>query len=93
MVADWRAAAGFARTIGGVNGDRIGVRGFSLGGDEALVTAAREDVDASVGRTPILGGVRTLFYAVLTFSLTLVADQITNCSTGTEHDWKAICRP
>ena len=62
QIADWRAAVTYARTIDGVNGDRLAVYGFSLGGGGALITAAREDVDAYVGRTPILDGARTLPY-------------------------------
>ncbi|MDS0295708.1 alpha/beta hydrolase [Halogeometricum luteum] len=64
QVADWRAAISHARTIDGVDGDRIGVWGFSLGGGGALVAAAREDVDAYVGQTPIFDGARTLSYIV-----------------------------
>ncbi|MFC5972312.1 alpha/beta hydrolase [Halomarina salina] len=63
QVTDWRAAVAYARTVDGL-GDRIGVWGFSLGGGGAFVTAAREDVDAYVGQTPIFDGARTIRYFV-----------------------------
>lgn len=62
QVDDWRAAVSHARDIDGVDGDRIGVWGFSLGGGGAFVAAARENVDAYVGQTPILDGARTVGY-------------------------------
>ncbi|SIQ91574.1 Alpha/beta hydrolase family protein [Haladaptatus litoreus] len=64
QIADWQSAVEYARTIDGVDGNRIGVWGFSLGGGGALVTAAREDVAAYVGQTPIFDGARTLLYIV-----------------------------
>ncbi|MFC7070069.1 alpha/beta hydrolase [Halobaculum lipolyticum] len=62
QIDDWRAAVGHARTLDGIDGDRVGVWGFSLGGGGAFVTAAREDVDAYVGQNPVLDGTRTLLY-------------------------------
>ncbi|WP_266083348.1 alpha/beta hydrolase [Haladaptatus caseinilyticus] len=64
QINDWQAAVRYARTIEGVDGDRLGVYGFSLGGGGALITAAQEDVDAYVGRTPIFDGARTILYFV-----------------------------
>ncbi|WP_227354479.1 alpha/beta hydrolase [Haladaptatus salinisoli] len=62
QLVDWRAAVGHARTIDGVDGDHIGVWGFSMGGGGAFVTAAREDVDAYVGQNPVLDGMRAILY-------------------------------
>lgn len=59
---DWRAAVAHARTIDGIDGGRIGVWGFSMGSGGAFVTAAREDVDAYVGRNPMLDGARAIRY-------------------------------
>lgn len=58
-VADWKAAVAHARSLGY---DRLGVWGTSFSGGHALVTAAREDVDAYVGQTPFYDGVRTLLH-------------------------------
>lgn len=64
QIADWRAAISHARTLDDVDGGRIGVWGFSLGGGGAFVAASREDVDAYVGQAPIFDGARTLLYIV-----------------------------
>ncbi|KYH24098.1 alpha/beta hydrolase family protein [Halalkalicoccus paucihalophilus] len=64
QITDWKSAIEYARTIDGIDGDRLGVYGFSLGGGGAFITAAREDVDAYVGRTPILDGRRTLIHFI-----------------------------
>ncbi|MFC7225810.1 alpha/beta hydrolase [Salinirubellus salinus] len=58
-VVDWEAAVDHARSLGY---DRLGVWGTSFSGGHALVTAAREDVDAYVGQTPFYDGVRTLLH-------------------------------
>jgi dienelactone hydrolase len=63
-VADWRAAVEHARSLSGVDGDRLGVWGSSFSGGHALVTAAREDADAYVGQVPFYDGVRTLAYLI-----------------------------
>lgn len=59
-VEDWRAAISYARSIEGIDGDRIGVWGFSFSGGHALIAAEKEDVDAYVGQTPFLDGLRSL---------------------------------
>ncbi|WP_114579487.1 alpha/beta hydrolase [Saliphagus sp. LR7] len=64
QISDWQAAVRFARTIDDVDGERLGVWGFSLGAGGALFAAANENVDAYVGQTPIFDGGRTLFYIV-----------------------------
>ncbi|MFB6171734.1 MAG: alpha/beta hydrolase [Haloarculaceae archaeon] len=58
-VADWQAAVEHARSLDGVDGDRVGVWGTSFSGGHALVTAAREDVDAYVGQVPYYGDAPT----------------------------------
>lgn len=58
-VTDWQAAVAHARSLGY---DRLGVWGTSFSGGHALVTAAREDVDAYVAQTPFYDGVRTLLH-------------------------------
>jgi uncharacterized protein len=64
QIADWKAAVEYARSIEGIDGTRLGVYGFSLGGGGALITAAHEDADAFVGRTPIFDGRRTLTHFI-----------------------------
>jgi pimeloyl-ACP methyl ester carboxylesterase len=63
-VADWRAAVDHARSLDGVDPDRVAVWGSSFSGGHALVTAARENVAAYVGQVPFLDGMRTLPYLV-----------------------------
>jgi fermentation-respiration switch protein FrsA (DUF1100 family) len=63
-VADWRAAVDHARSLDGVDGDRLAVWGSSFSGGHALVTAARENAAAYVGQVPFLDGLRTLPYLV-----------------------------
>jgi pimeloyl-ACP methyl ester carboxylesterase len=61
---DWRAALAFARALGGVDGRRIAVWGFSLGGGHAQVMAATEPgIAAAVLLAPLQNGVRTLLHA------------------------------
>ncbi|HET7323763.1 MAG TPA: alpha/beta fold hydrolase [Halococcus sp.] len=59
-VEDCRAAISHARSQDGIDGDRIGVWGFSFGGGHALAAAARENVAAYVGQSPVDDGLRTL---------------------------------
>jgi pimeloyl-ACP methyl ester carboxylesterase len=61
---DWKAAVSHVRAMDDIDGDQLGVWGFSFGGGEALITAAREDADAYVGQTPVYDGIRTVRYVV-----------------------------
>lgn len=58
-VTDWQAAVDHARSLDGVDGDRLGVWGTSFSGGHALVTAAQEDADAYVGQVPYYGDAPT----------------------------------
>lgn len=73
-VADWRAAVDHARSLEGVDGDRLAVWGTSFSAGHALVTAAREDVAAYVGQAPFLDGLRTLPYLVAQNGLSFGVD-------------------
>jgi pimeloyl-ACP methyl ester carboxylesterase len=59
-IEDYRAAISRARSLDGVDSDRIGVWGFSFAGGHALAAAARENVVAYVGQSPVADGLRTL---------------------------------
>jgi len=59
-VQDWTAAVRHARSLDGVDGDRLGVWGSSFSGGHALVTAAREDADAYSGQVPFYDGAGVL---------------------------------
>jgi len=48
QLADWQAAVQHARTLGGIDPDRIAVWGMSMGGGHALLTAARDARVAAV---------------------------------------------
>ena len=61
---DWKAALAHVRGMGDIDSDHLGVWGFSFGGGEALITAARENVDAYVGQMPIYDGIRTVRYVI-----------------------------
>lgn len=63
-VDDWTAAVAHARSLDGVDPDRVAVWGTSFSAGHALVTAAREPVAAYVGQAPFLDGVRTLAYLI-----------------------------
>lgn len=63
-VADWLAAVDHARSLDGVDSDRLGVWGTSFSGGHALMTAAREDADAYVGQVPYYGDAPTPLDAI-----------------------------
>jgi len=60
-LADWRAAIEFARTLPGVDPDRIALWGFSLSGGHVLRTAARDArVAAVIAQTPNADGAKAV---------------------------------
>ena len=55
QLVDWRAAIGFARTLPGIDPDRIATFGSSMGGGNALAAAAADPgVAAAVSQVPLL---------------------------------------
>lgn len=55
--ADWRAAVAFARTLDGVDPDRVVVWGTSFGGGHAIVTAAGDPrLAAAIAQCPFTDG-------------------------------------
>jgi dienelactone hydrolase len=57
QLADWTAAVAFARTLEGVDPDRVVVWGTSFGGGHAIVTAARDHrVAAAIAQCPFTSG-------------------------------------
>jgi pimeloyl-ACP methyl ester carboxylesterase len=68
QLADWAAAVAHARTLDGIDRDRIGVWGTSFGGGHVIATAARvPGIKAAVAQCPFTDGlasVRTLSPAV-----------------------------
>lgn len=60
---DWRAAIGFARSTGGIDPQRVGLWGFSLGGGHVQALALSEpEIAAAICVAPVLDGVRSLLY-------------------------------
>lgn len=60
-LADWNAAVDHAASLEGVDGDRLGLAGWSFSGGHGLVTASRrDDVGAYAGLVPFSDGGRTL---------------------------------
>ena len=58
QLADWAAAVAHARTLDGVDHDRIGVWGTSFGGGHVIATAARvPGIKAAVAQCPFTDGV------------------------------------
>ena len=54
---DWRAAVAFARTLGGVDPDRVVVWGTSFGGGHVIVTAAEDArIAAAIAQCPFTDG-------------------------------------
>src|SRR5215831_12139521 len=68
QLADWAAAVAHARTLDGIDHDRIGVWGTSFGGGHVITTAARvPGIKAAVAQCPFTDGVasvRTLSPAI-----------------------------
>jgi pimeloyl-ACP methyl ester carboxylesterase len=59
QLEDWRAAIDFARSLPGVDGDRVATFGSSMGGGNALAAAAADPrVAAAVSQVPFLDMVR-----------------------------------
>jgi pimeloyl-ACP methyl ester carboxylesterase len=59
-IEDYRAAISHARSLPNIDGDRLGVWGFSFAGGHALAAAARANADAYIGQSPVADGLRTL---------------------------------
>ena len=61
--ADWRAAIAYARTLDGVDANRIALWGFSAGGGHVQSLAISEPgISAAICVAPLVDGVRTLHY-------------------------------
>jgi len=61
QLADWRAAIAFARTLEGVDPDRIALWGSSFSGGHVIVLAAEDrGVKAIVSQAPHIDGFKTL---------------------------------
>src|SRR3954464_4093803 len=55
QLVDWRAAIAFARSLPGINPDRLATFGSSMGGGNALAAAAEDrQVAAAVSQVPFL---------------------------------------
>ncbi|MBX3228475.1 MAG: alpha/beta fold hydrolase [Labilithrix sp.] len=74
QLADWRAAVAYARSIDGVDPDRVAIWGCSIAGGHVLVTAAAlaGDVAAVVALTPFVDGRAVALRTPLLASLRLV---------------------
>lgn len=60
---DWRAAMAYARSLDGVDADRIALWGFSAGGGHVQSLALSEPgIAAAICVAPLVDGVRTLLY-------------------------------
>jgi dienelactone hydrolase len=72
QLADWASAIAFARTLEGVDHDRLALWGSSFSGGHVLATAARDHgVAAAVAQVPFTDGLRNLPALGLAHSLRL----------------------
>ncbi len=61
QLADWRAAIAFARTLEGVDPERLALWGSSFSGGHVLVLAAEDrGIKAVVSQVPHIDGIKTL---------------------------------
>lgn len=58
QLQDWRAAIAFARSLAGMDADRVATFGTSMGGGNALAAAGDRRVAATVSQVPFLDLVR-----------------------------------
>jgi dienelactone hydrolase len=74
QLADWAAAVAYARTLDGIDCDRIGLWGTSFGGGHVIATAARlPGIAAAVAQCPFTDGIAS----VRTISGPLITARIT----------------
>lgn len=80
QLADWAAAVAHARTLDGIDHDRIGVWGTSFGGGHVIATAARvPGIRAAVAQCPFTDGLasaRTVNPAIFGRAFVLAARDI-----------------
>lgn len=61
QLADWRAAVSFARSLDGVDPDRVALWGTSFSGGHVLAVAARDPrVAAAISQVPFMSGLATV---------------------------------
>lgn len=74
QLTDWHAAIAHARTLSGVDGNRIGLWGTSFSGGHVVVVAAEDDSVAAISaQAPMLDGFATLQSLVRHAGLSAVA--------------------
>lgn len=74
QLADWAAAVAYARTVAGIDPDRIGLWGTSFGGGHVISTAARlPGIAAAIAQCPFTDGMasaRTITNPLITARIT-----------------------
>ncbi|KXP11898.1 alpha/beta hydrolase [Tsukamurella pseudospumae] len=74
QLEDWRSAVAFARTLDGVDPDRVVVWGTSFGGGHSIVTAADDPrIAAAIAQCPFTDGLASSFTIPPLTSLRLTA--------------------
>jgi fermentation-respiration switch protein FrsA (DUF1100 family) len=75
QLEDWAAAIAYARTLGGIDAERISLWGSSFSGGHVLTTAARDHrIAAVVSQVPFIDGFKNLRFLGLRESLMLTRE-------------------
>ncbi|MGU3502487.1 alpha/beta hydrolase [Mycobacterium sp. C31M] len=74
QLQDWRSAVSYARTLDGVDPDRVVVWGTSFGGGHVIITAANDKrIAAAVAQCPFTDGIASGFAVPLVSSIKLTS--------------------
>src|SRR4051794_10437332 len=86
QLADWRAAVAFARSLEGVDPDRVALWGTSFSGGHVAMIAAEDDrIAAAISQAPFMDGAATLRAAGVRNMLRMTV-------AGLRDEWRRVTR-